>query len=137
MQLVKWISAPLTLRVTTTIAAPYSDVAGECMYSPANYANYKGLTGHPPVIGWSFDGYEIYGRHLSNRAVGYNQSLDLCGGHSHNDSKGNAMDYHAQVVKVYYTSGSTVQSYYSYIPGPFTAGGEIFQRITSSTLQAS
>ena len=51
-----------------------------CLYSQANYAS---LTVHPPVIGFAFDGYQIYGRHLSTSAEGYSTALDICGGHQH------------------------------------------------------
>lgn len=97
---------------------PYSDVAGDCMYSPADYSSYSA---HPPLIGWSFDGYDIYGRHLSTSAVGYSVPLDLCGGHSHVDANNVSLGYHyhTQVVQLYTTDKNIVQSYYAYVPGPF------------------
>lgn len=54
-----------------------------CLYSAANYTT----LGHPPLIGWSNDGPSIYGRHLSYNDLGYNYTLDSCGGHTH-DSYG-------------------------------------------------
>lgn len=87
------------------------------MYSPEDY--YEGIDGHPPVIGWSFDGFDIYGRHLSRGAVGFNVSLDLCGGHQHDDSMGVPMPYHyhTQVVQMYYSKGGIVEPYFAYVPG--------------------
>ena len=38
---------------------------------------------HPPQIGWSLDGYSIYGRHLNILNQGYSTALDDCGGHTH------------------------------------------------------
>jgi len=63
-----------------------SDSTDYCLYGPSDYAN--GLTGHPPVIGFSFDGHLIYGRYLSTDAPGFAAPLlDACGGHGH-DSAG-------------------------------------------------
>jgi hypothetical protein len=69
-----------------------------CLYSKANYTNVAGAfdaTVHPPLVGFSLDGYPIYGRHLSANAVGYSAALDTCGGHAH-DAYG--YHYHMQVV---------------------------------------
>ena len=64
-----------------------------CFYSAANYSS---LAAHPPLIGYAIDGFGIFGRHLSTSASGYSNTLDVCGGHSH-DSYG--YHYHAQVVE--------------------------------------
>ena len=51
-----------------------------CQYTAADYTT---LEMHPPVIGWSYDGYDIRGRHLSVDAPGYDAPLlDDCGGKS-------------------------------------------------------
>jgi hypothetical protein len=50
---------------------------------------------HPPQIGWSLDGYNIYGRHLSATNLGYSTKLDDCGGHVHGNLP---YHYHAQVL---------------------------------------
>ena len=63
-----------------------------CLYSQANYAS---LTVHPPVIGFAFDGYQIYGRHLSTSAEGYSTALDICGGHEHGSY---GYHYHPQII---------------------------------------
>jgi hypothetical protein len=62
-----------------------------CQYTAADYTS---VDMHPPVIGWSYDGYDIRGRHLSESAPGYNAPLlDDCGGHVH-DSDPEALGYH-------------------------------------------
>lgn len=63
-----------------------------CLYSAANYSS---LDVHPPQVGWSFDGYDIYGRYLSENAPGYSVALDDCGGHFHDNY---AYHYHTQVL---------------------------------------
>jgi hypothetical protein len=45
---------------------PFGSYPGMCLYSKANYSS---LSAHPPQIGWSRDGYSIYGRYLSRCAV--------------------------------------------------------------------
>jgi hypothetical protein len=70
-----------------------------CLYSKANYTNAAtgafDATVHPPLIGYSFDGFAIHGRHLSTSAVGFGTALDTCGGHVHDNL---AYHYHAQIV---------------------------------------
>ena len=69
-----------------------------CLYYKQNYTT-GGLYNtsvHPPLVGFSFDGYSIYGRHLSASAVGASVALDACGGHSH-DCFG--YHYHHQTVQ--------------------------------------
>lgn len=62
-----------------------------CQYTAADYTS---VDMHPPIIGWSYDGYDIRGRHLSESAPGYNAPLlDDCGGHVH-DSDTEALGYH-------------------------------------------
>ena len=63
-----------------------------CFYSAANYSS---LAAHPPLIGYAVDGHGIFGRHLSESAPGYSDTLDVCGGHSHGAY---GYHYHAQVV---------------------------------------
>ena len=59
---------------------PFSSTDGVCLYGPANYTS---TTMHPPQIGWSLDGYSIYGRHFNAANQGYANALDDCGGHTH------------------------------------------------------
>lgn len=46
---------------------PYHPVAGTCMYSLDDYGS---DFDHPPLIGWGLDGFEIYGRHISESNLG-------------------------------------------------------------------
>ena len=46
---------------------PYSNTPNECLYSPLDYQN---VGSHPPLIGWAFDGFEIFGRHLFAASLG-------------------------------------------------------------------
>jgi hypothetical protein len=85
------------------------------MYSSADYTGT-----HPPLVGFSADGYKIFGRYLNSTSDGYSISLDICGGHIH-DSYG--YHYHAQVISIKVpstsnglTSGSTI---FGYIGGPY------------------
>jgi hypothetical protein len=48
------------------------------------------------MIGWSLDGYNIYGRHLYTTSLGFDTALDTCGGHEHDGI--DAYHYHAQVI---------------------------------------
>ena len=62
-----------------------SSSPNKCLYGPSNYTS--GVTGHPPLIGFAFDGHLIYGRYLSAAAPGFSAPLlDACGGHSHSSS---------------------------------------------------
>jgi hypothetical protein len=71
---------------------PFDPLSGKCMYSSAVYS--LNSQAHPPLIGWSFDGLDIYGRYLNTNSIGYSTPLDVCGGHIHNDVNGNVMMYH-------------------------------------------
>ena len=63
---------------------PYAD-DWDCLYGQKNYTS---IDAHPPLIGFSYDGYLIYGRYLSESAPGYNSpGLDDCGGHGHDNSR--------------------------------------------------
>lgn len=83
-----------------------------CLYGPSDYTN--GPAGHPPVIGFAFDGHLIYGRYLDNTAPGFAAPLlDECGGHSHTeadvDENGRSLQiyhYHTQVFDRTCQSGS-------------------------------
>ena len=55
-----------------------------CMYDN-NSTYYATLASHPPLIGFTFDGGFIYGRYLQSQSQGYNTSIDLCGGHNHDN----------------------------------------------------
>jgi hypothetical protein len=65
-----------------------------CLYSAANYSS---IDAHPPHVGFSLDGYFIYGRHLSENAEGYSTILDDCGGHIHGTYP---YHYHHQVLQL-------------------------------------
>ena len=78
-------------------------------------------TSHPPHIGWSIDGYSIFGRHISNSNEGEKVALDMCGGHSH---KGYSYHYHTQVHTSRTNNGVAVGgdegvTYQYTTPGPF------------------
>ena len=47
---------------------PFHSTDGVCLYGPANYTS---DSAHPPLWGFSLDGYSIYGRHLSENNEGY------------------------------------------------------------------
>ena len=102
----------------------------KCLYGPSNYTG-GSATAHPPVIGFSYDGYLIYGRYLSDSAPGFNSpALDACGGHAH----ANAADvdehgislatyhYHAQIFDATVQAGEIAtagETYTATTPGPF------------------
>ena len=93
---------------------PFDTTAGNCMYSPADYGGY---TTHPPLIGWSLDGLDIYGRYLYDTNLGYSVALDVCGGHIHNDASGVAMEYHYHAQTLSGTFNN--QAYEYYVGGPY------------------
>jgi len=88
-----------------------------CLYSASNYSS---LSAHPPHIGYSLDGFLIYGRHLAEDATGFNVSLDECGGHIH---EGYAYHYHTQVLDLKVSSSFVPsafgQTYCATTVGPF------------------
>ncbi len=106
---------------------PYAD-DWDCLYGSKNYTS---TDSHPPVIGFSYDGYLIYGRYLSTGAPGYDDpSLDNCGGHSHNeatdvDDNGISLatyHYHTQIFDGTVLSGETATEGESYVvstTGPY------------------
>jgi len=75
-----------------------------CLYSARNYSS---LSAHPPHIGYSLDGYLIYGRHLAGDAEGYCTVLDNFVGHIHS---GYAYHYHTQVLQLTVTTAANVPS---------------------------
>jgi len=89
---------------------PFSNIAGRCLYSPADYDS----TGHPPLIAFSLDGYNVYGRHLKTTDLGQTVALDDCGGHDHGTY---GYHYHSQVIDVAATSKT--KQFYAYIGGPY------------------
>eukprot|EP01035_Chromulina_nebulosa_P017552 gene17552-23116_t len=98
---------------------PFSPDESACLYSPSDY---ESQTSHPPVIGWSFDGYSVYGRHLYSTSLGFSKPLDVCGGHTHADSSGVMMEYHyhAQVQYKRVDMDENIdESYYAYIGGVY------------------
>ena len=49
----------------------HGDPFGEkCAYSDRDYSGV-----HPPHVGWSMDGYPVYGRYISDRS--YNDGIDV------------------------------------------------------------
>ncbi len=65
-----------------------------CMYSAADY---NSTDSHPPLIGYSADGFPLSGRYLSENAPGYSVALDACGGHNHGSY---GYHYHSQVLQI-------------------------------------
>ena len=108
---------------------PYHHTPGKCLYSPADYAD--ATNGHPPLIGFSLDGYKVYGRYLSESSIGYSTALDDCGGHSHGGGDFAQYHYHAQVkeltsIKTSATATSQLSTltnaatpYFAPLPGVF------------------
>jgi len=97
---------------------PFHSTDGTCLYGPANYTS---DSAHPPLWGFSLDGYNIYGRHLSANNEGYSTALDDCGGHEHGAW---GYHYHSQVITAYTSTGAqrgvvTGQPYAVYPPGVF------------------
>jgi hypothetical protein len=102
-----------------------------CMYGPSNYTEAGGIEGHPPVVGFSYDGILIYGRYLSDAAPGFAAPLlDDCGGHAHADTDdvdewGNSLaayHYHTQAFDATVESGQMADAGETYVqstPGPF------------------
>ena len=76
-----------------------------CLYGPANYSS---TTAHPPLIGFSYDGGWIYGRHLYAGSEGSTVALDNCGGHIHSSAVSyvnGVYHYHSQVLNATGTGG--------------------------------
>ena len=96
---------------------PYSNSPGTCMYSPSDYAS---TVSHPPLIGFSADGFFLYGRYLDELAEGYSVPLDDCGGHNHGTY---GYHYHSQVLTMNATRGGNGlvagQNYTVFIAGPY------------------
>jgi hypothetical protein len=86
-----------------------------CLYSTRDYSN---PAVHPPQIGWSFDGFNIYGRHILASNLGFSAGLDVCGGHSHGTYP---YHYHAQVIVGSATmpGSATIVSFYASTTGPY------------------
>ena len=60
----------------------HGDPYGEkCVYGPDDYDIQEN---HPPVVGYSLDGYPIHGRYNTDSGRGMNVDLDECNGHEHN-----------------------------------------------------
>ena len=70
-----------------------------CMYDIDNYTS---VNHHPPQIGWFFDGHVGYGRYLSTTSLGFDEPLDGCGGHTHDDL---GYHYHSQVFEAVTDAG--------------------------------
>ena len=97
---------------------PFHSTDGTCLYGPANYTS---DSAHPPLWGFSLDGYNIYGRHLSANNEGYSMALDDCGGHTHGAY---GYHYHSQVITAYASTGAqrgvtTGAAYAVFPPGVF------------------
>jgi hypothetical protein len=78
------------------------------MYTQSGYP-----TSHPPMIGFSLDGFKIYGRFLDTSAC---VSFDLCGGYSHG-----SFGFHTEVEKINATNYGQQMPYgtpfYLFLPG--------------------
>lgn len=105
---------------------PFAD-DWNCLYGSKNYT---AVDAHPPVIGFSYDGYLIYGRYLSENAPGFNNpGLDACGGHVHADAgtDDNGLDlqtyhYHTQIFDATVPASAIAtegEAYVATVPGPF------------------
>lgn len=81
-----------------------------CMYSADDYSSDE--TEHPPLTGWGADGFSVYGRYISDQSLGYNVTLDDCGGHTHDSLP---YHYHAHVIKM---NKSGFGDFYAFIGGP-------------------
>ena len=97
---------------------PFHSRDGVCLYGPGNYTS---NSAHPPLWGFSLDGYNIYGRHLSANNEGYSMALDDCGGHTHGAY---GYHYHSQVITAYASTGAqrgvtTGAAYAVFPPGVF------------------
>jgi hypothetical protein len=95
---------------------PFHPTSGKCLYSLEDYSS---DTAHPPLIGWSMDGFDIFGRHLNLANLGVNVTLDACGGHIHNDASGTAMQYHyhSQVLNTTLDVQGTMRTFLYYPAG--------------------
>lgn len=65
------------------------------MYDDEEYHHHDGdgdHVTHPPLVGFGFDGYSIFGRHTEEGLLGEFTNLDHCGGHDHD---GLGYHYHA------------------------------------------
>ncbi len=72
----------------------------KCLYTEADFTD--ATTGHPPLIGWSLDGYDVYGRYTKTTQLGQATALDACGGHEHGTTTGGGITitgyhYHPEV----------------------------------------
>ena len=76
-----------------------------CLYGPANYSS---TTAHPPLIGFSYDGGWIYGRHLYAGSEGSTVALDNCGGHTHTSSTASVNGIYHYHSAVFNTTGTGI-----------------------------
>ncbi|CAD7966229.1 unnamed protein product [Amoebophrya sp. A120] len=73
----------------------------KCLYTEADFTD--ATNGHPPLIGWSLDGYDVYGRYTKTTQLGQATALDACGGHEHGTTTGGGVTsitgyhYHPEV----------------------------------------
>ena len=105
-------SAPTPLLSLVQHGDPFGSSATNttCLYSIKNYTS---TLAHPPLIGYSMDGFPLYGRYLDSTAPGASTALDPCGGHTHSGVAG--YHYHSQVVQI----SSTAGTYLAYPAGPY------------------
>ncbi|GMH63049.1 hypothetical protein TrST_g9924 [Triparma strigata] len=133
---------------------PYAD-DWDCLYGKKNYTS---VDDHPPLIGFAYDGYLIYGRYLSESAPGYNDpALDTCGGHAHNSAGSDTYGfdlttyhYHAQIFDGTVPSSGAIatagEAYVVTVPGPYqcykadltasSGSSALLQATASSTYKA-
>lgn len=84
--------------IQTFLVYGHPPLIGEYVNSFAAFSAFKYMV---RTVGWSLDGFLIYGRHLNKSNTGYYTSLDTCSGHTH---KSYNYHYNAQVPKT--TAGS-------------------------------
>jgi hypothetical protein len=64
-----------------------------CLYNTSSYAGE-----HPPIIGFSLDGFSLYGRYTAaDSQTGVSIALDSCGGHEHPIDGASTYHYHSAV----------------------------------------
>lgn len=81
---------------------------------------------HPPLTGFSLDGFLMYGRYTDSSQEGYNVPLDDCNGHTHAGGNAESYHYHATVEEMLAQSLDGLPkeekfgpfSYTAYLAGP-------------------
>ena len=97
----------------------HGDPFGEgCLYSKLNYSAH--MDEHPPIIGFTLDGFKLFGRYLNLSAPGTEKPIDDCGGHTHGSF---GYHYHAHMRNFTVTeSGNQLDvgvNFTGAVPGPY------------------